>query len=345
LAVDEEVEAAVGDGAAEPGYVVDELHGRVAAGAVDTDGVPDEVLRTRERGGRGGLAHGGGAGGGLGLERVDRGHQVRRAHPVPDAPPGHRVRLGDAVGEEHPLGQPGFDGRQGRGVLVAVPDLVVDLVGEDADVGVFQQHLCQRVQFTGGVGGSGGIARGVEDDPARALGDRRREPLRCQLEAVRLGAVDDHRGAVVGADHVGIGDPVRGGDDDLVPFVQGGHQGEEDDLLGSAADGDPRVGELQAVALTEFPGDRGAQGRGAVHGGVLGLTRLDGPDRGGLDVVGSVEVGLAHGQVEDGEPLALEFAHALRRRRAGRGVDTAHPLRGVRTVCRVHVISLPGARS
>ena len=38
------------------------------------------------------------------------------------------------------------------------------------------------------------------------------------------------------ADHVGVWHPVRGGHDDLDPFLDGRHPGQEDDLLGPAAD-------------------------------------------------------------------------------------------------------------
>lgn len=325
-AAHEHVEAAARRGAGQAGDVGQQLHRLVPPGLVDGDAVADEALVAGERGGRGGLADRRGAGRDLRLQLVDGADQLRRARAVADPPAGHGVGLGDAIGEEHPLGQARFDSDDGGGQPRLVPDLVVDLVGEHQDVGVGEQHLGEGAEFAGGVGGARGVVGGVEDDPARRVGDRRFQPLWRELESVGLGAGDDDRCAVVGEHHVRVGHPVRGRDDDLVAGVQGGRQGEVDDLLRPAAHGDPVHRVAQPVAGVQLVGDGGAQLRSAVDGRVLGLAAPDGLDRGGLDVVGGVEVGLADSEVEDLVALRLEFAYALGGGSAGRGLDAVDPL-------------------
>ena len=51
-------------------------------------------------------------------------------HPA-DAPAGHRVRLGDAVDDDALVGELGHDRRHGDEPVVAVDEVLVDLVGQD----------------------------------------------------------------------------------------------------------------------------------------------------------------------------------------------------------------------
>ena len=109
-AVDEGVEAAAGWGAGKARDVIDELHRQVAARTIDGHALAYEGLVAGECGGGRGLADRRRAGGDLRLQGVDGRDQFGGTDSVADAPAGHGVRLGDAVGEEHPLGQAGFDG-------------------------------------------------------------------------------------------------------------------------------------------------------------------------------------------------------------------------------------------
>ena len=125
------------------------------------------------------------------------------------------------------------------------------------------------------------------------------ERLRLELEAVLHRRLDDHRRAAAQADHLRIGDPIGRRDDDLVAGVERGEHRVVEDLL--AAGRDDRLGRLvvEAVLALELLGDRLAQGNDAGDRRVLGLAAADGGDRRLLDMVGRVEIRLAHRQADD----------------------------------------------
>src|SRR5437764_648549 len=77
---------------------------------------------------------------------------------------------------------------------------------------------------------------------------------------------------------VGIADPAGGGDDRLVARVHGGDHGVEDHLLAAGGDDDLLGLVVEAAVALELGGDGPAQGGGAGHVGVFGVTLLDGAD-------------------------------------------------------------------
>ncbi len=140
------------------------------------------------------------------------------------------------------------------------------------------------------------------------------------------GGLDEDRRAAAEHHHLGVGDPVGRGNDDLVAGVQRGEKRVVDHLLAAGPDDDLRGLVVEAVLALELAGDRLAQGHDAGDRGVLGLAAADGRDGGFLDVVGGVEIGLADGEADDIPPLRFQIPRFLRdddrRRRldAGKGV-------------------------
>ena len=133
-----------------------------------------------------------------------------------------------------------------------------------------------------------------------------------QLEAVLDRGLDDHRRAAAQADHVRIGYPIGRRDDDLVARIERGEHRVVEDLL--AAGRDDRLGRLvvEAVLALELLGDRLAQGNDAGDRRVFGFAAADGGDGRLLDMVGRVEIRLAHRQADDVPALVLEVARLLR---------------------------------
>jgi hypothetical protein len=188
---------------------------------------------------------------------------------------------------------------------------------------MLQQHVAQRPEVGLAVGGSRGIAGRVQDDPLGLGRDRPLERRGLQLEALRLGAVDDHRHAVAEQHHLRIGHPVGRRDDHLVARVEGGQHGVEDDLL--AARGDDGLGGLvvEAVIALHLGADRLTQGGRSRHGRVPRVVVADRLDPGFLDVVGGREVGLAGGEANDVLAGRFHLQELALRGIGRRGLDAA----------------------
>ncbi len=195
----------------------------------------------------------------------------------------------------------------------SVGELLVDVVGEDENVGMPQQHLAQRPQIGDRVGGAGGIAGIIEDEPFCPRCYGRLQILRAQLEAVVLAARNKHRRAVGECYDIGIADPAWRRNNRLIAAVQRGDHGVEDHLLAAGGDDDFLGRVIQPAVAPKFFRDGAAQRQRAGDVGVFGLARLDGPDRGCLHIVRRVEIGLARGHAKNVAPGRLH--------RGGLGAD------------------------
>ena len=166
------------------------------------------------------LGNGGGVGGALRLDLFHRLDDIRRAAGVTDAPAGHGIGLGDAVEHECAV----IEGRAGvddvAEGLLGPEDMFIHIIGGDQDVGIFQQHVPQGLELGHAVGLAGGVGGAVDDEQPGFVGDGGFELLGGDLEGLGLVALDDHRFAVRQHDHIGIGHPVGGGDDDFVTGVE-----------------------------------------------------------------------------------------------------------------------------
>ena len=150
--------------------------------------------------------------------------------------------------------------------------VLVDLVGDDDDVGAARQR-CQRGQVVRRPDRAGRIVRRVDDDHARARRDQ-------GAHFVPVGPVVGgaqrrmHRPAAGQLDrrHVAVVD--RGEDDHLVAGPHAGGDRREDRLGGAGGDGDLVIRVVAgAVERLDLLGDGLAQGRHAGHRRVLVVRR------------------------------------------------------------------------
>ncbi len=229
----------------------------------------------------------------MALQLVHRLDQRHRRAGEAQPPAGHRIGLRAAVHRHGAPAQPRLHLHDGRRLEPVIGELLVDVVGEDPDIRVAQQHVADRPQLVGRVGGAGRVARVVQHEPAGPRRDRLLERLGAQLEAVVLLARHQHRLAVGQRDDVRIADPARARDDDLVVLVQRRQHGIEDHLLAAGRDDDLLRFVVDARVTEKLLRHGLAQHRRAGDIGIVRLVVLDGADRRVLDVARRVEVRFA----------------------------------------------------
>ena len=106
------------------------------------------------------------------------------------------------------------------------------------------------------------------------------------------------------------------------PGIERRHQRVEEHLLAAGADDDLRRLVVEAVLALELARDRGLQLGDAVDRGVLAVLPLaDRLDRGFLDVVGRVEVGLAGAEPDDVAAGGFQRARLVGHRDGGGRLD------------------------
>ena len=219
-----------------------------------------------------------------------RRDELLRSRPVADAPSGHAVGLREPVHRQGTRVQIGRDLRHRRKRLVAVDDVLVDVVGEHPNVRVAAQHLGEPFQILRRVERAGRVAGIVEDQPLRLRGECPLELLGRQPERVRPRGRDHHRRTAREQHHVGVAHPERRGDDDLVVGVERRGEGVVDDLLAAVAHQHLVGGIAQCVLAIELAADGLAQLGDAGERRVFRLPLDDGAHRRDLDVVRGVEV-------------------------------------------------------
>ena len=252
-----------------------------------------------------------------------RDHVGGPDHPA-DAPPGHGVGLGDAVEHDAAVG----DLRHGDGhrhVLGAVVgQVLVDLVGDHPDAvlgGPAPDGLDERARRD--------RARGVRRRaPQQRLGVRRArglEGLDGRQEVGGLVGAQDHRLAAGHAHGLGVGRPVRRGQQDLVARVDQRREGLEHGLL--AAVGDEHLARLDLPARVPrgLRRDRVAQLGEPGGGGVAVVLRVRARrDRRVHHRLRGGEVGLAGAEADDRPAGRLEGLRLRVHGQRGRLRDPAH---------------------
>ena len=171
--------------------------------------------------------------------------------------------------------------------------MLVNIVGQDPDVRVFLEHVCERLEIGFGIAAAGRVRRRVQDQPAGLGCDRCFQLRRGQFEIGFLRAINDHRYTVEQDYDIRIADPIGCRHNDFVARVQGCHHGVEDDRLAAAADVNfvARVGE--AIVALVFANDGVQQFRCAIDAGVAGYAFVEGFLGGIDDMLRRVEIRLA----------------------------------------------------
>ena len=197
--VGEEVEGAVGCGAAHPVHGLQPAQQGVAPPEHLAGHAGQVALGALHGSHAGVLGDGGGVGGGVALDLGHGPDNFPGARRVADAPAGHAVRLAHAVDHDGPLLQLRGQGGHGDMGVTVVAQLLVDLVGDDPDPRLLA-HLAQLGQLVTGIGRPRRVGRVVEDDGLGIESDGRAQARRGQAEAVLLPGIHHHRDAARQAD-------------------------------------------------------------------------------------------------------------------------------------------------
>ncbi|MNE09864.1 hypothetical protein D3C80_1025540 [compost metagenome] len=189
--------------------------------------------------------------------------------------------------------------------------MLIDVVSENQNLRMGQQHLSQSLQFVAIVHSACGIGRRIQDQPAGVRADGFGQCLRGQLEA-RFGAASDNaRLATTQLNHFWIADPVRRRNHNFVAFVQGCGQGIEDDLLAAAANQRVLPADVETIFTLVFACDGFSQRTKAGHLGVTSMTIVDCTDGCGTDVLRRIEVRLTRAKRNDRRPFCASRSHAV----------------------------------
>ena len=266
----------------------------------------------------------------MALEGVDRLGDVLRGGEPADAPARHRVRFGNAVDDDRALLHLFADLRDGEVLHAVVDELGVNFVGEHPDARLFAD-LADGADLRLGIHRARGVGRGVEDEHLRFGGDRLLEVVGRDFKVVFLVPLDEHAHAAADFDHLGVGEPVRRGDDDLVPLLDEREHRIEDGVLCARGYDDLRHIVVQPLLLLEFFGDLLAQGGKAGRGRILGAAVIERLFRRVDDMLRGIEVRLAGAEADDGLSFRFHRLSLGGDRKGQRGRN------GRNSLCDVHI--------
>ncbi len=169
-----------------------------------------------------------------------------------------------------------------------------------------EADLGDGLQLFPGVAGAGGVAGGVDNKGLGAGGDGRFQLPGGDLEIRLLIGLDKNR-CPAGQHHlIGIGDPVGGRDDDLIPLLDQGLGYVVQAVLGAAGDADLGTAVFDAVVPLHLEDDGVLQVVGASHRHVPGEAGVYGVPGRIPDGVGGVEVRLSGAETDYIDSLSLE---------------------------------------
>ena len=202
-------------------------------------------------------------------------------------------------------------------MLTDIINVLINLVAHNDDALMTAEHLGQGFELIGAVHRPGRVARRAENQEARAGRDGGFQLFRGYLEVLLDAGLDNHGSALGQQDHLGVAHPVGGGDDDFVARIHERHNRVAHALLGAVRADDLGRRVVQPVLTFELVDDGLAQRGITGDGGIARIVLVDGFLGGFLDVVGRVEIGLAHGEVDDVYALCFKLATLLRHRQCG----------------------------
>ena len=189
--------------------------------------------------------------------------------------------------------------------------MLIHVVRQHPDMRMLDQHIGQRLQLVMRIGGARRVGRRVEHEPLGLRRDRLFQRFRLQLEIVFQRGVDENRRAAADRHHFRIADPVGRRNDDFIAWVQGGHEGVEEDLLAARADNRLLRLVVQPVFTLELVGNRLAQFRNTRNRRVFRFAALDGVDGRFLDIFGRIEIRLAGAKADHIAALRFQLTGFL----------------------------------
>ena len=228
---------------------------------------------------------------------------------IANAPPRHREGFGDAVDRHRAVKQLWLDGGDGVELTVVEDKVLIDVIGDDVDMGVPQQHICHRLQFFLGVDDACRIGRLAKHDPLGLWRDRLFKVFGGHAETTVLRAIDEYGRAACKLDHIWVARPIRARNDHFVASAHGRHQHVEQHLLGTGADTDFIQAIVQAIVALELKLGGFAHFQRAVDGRVARFIPVHRLHDSPLHMERRREVRLAGCQLHDVPALAHKFAH------------------------------------
>ena len=261
----------------------------------------------------------------MALELIDPLRQRLGSGDETDAPARHGVGLADTIDDGRALLH-AFAGSDG-GVGTDIVDMLIDFIGDDYDIGVTAQDGGEGFQLGSGIDGARGVGGRAEDEGASVGRNGLLQLFGRHLEVLLNGGLDKDGLAISHQHHLGIADPIGGGNDDLIAGIDEGEYDIADSLLGTIANDYLRGLIGEAILAKELIAD-GLPKRGiARHGAISGPVVIYGLLGSSLDVVRSVEVGLTHTEVDDVDALSFQFGTLLRHSKSGRGCKAVQSFR------------------
>ena len=275
---------------------------------------------------RSALAHVRDVGGGMGLEVGGGLDHVGGADHPPDPPTRHGVGLGDAVEHDALVLQLGDELGHGGEPVLAVGEVLVDLVGDDPDAAV-DRPATDGLDLLHWVHRAGRVAGRHEQQCLRAVGHRRVELIDRDPKAGGLVGADHDRYAARQGDRLGVGGPVRRRQEHLVAGIEQCGEGVVDGVLAPVGDEHLAGLHIEAGVAQRLDRDGLLQLGEAAGRRVLVVPRVaSGLHRCLHDVGRGREVGLSGAEADDRFAGGLErLGLGVDRERGGLG-DAGHAL-------------------
>ena len=244
---------------------------------------------------------------------------------VTQAPAGHRIRLRQAVHHNGAVGEVGRNAQPAR-VVVDEENAVIQLIGEDDDVGVPARPIGNCSQLAVRIHHAGGVRWRVENEQARVRSGRCFELFGGDFEVLRCAGEHQH-GFAFGQHHLlVIAHPVRRRNDDLAAGFDQRIDCEIDRLLAAVVHAHLRRLVIDAGVLLLLGGNGFFELGSAAGGGVFGEIGRDGFDAGVLDRFRCGEIRLAGAKADHRLALASHLLHAALNGHGCRRRDLGHAL-------------------
>ena len=169
------------------------------------------------------------------------------------------------------------------------------------------QHFRQRFQFFNAVSRAGRVGRRIDDEPFRFGRNRFFQIFGADLKSGFLFAGYENGRPLSDTDHIGIGDPVRRGNDDFVFRIDGRHNQVEQRAFTATVDGNFFWRIIQTVFTFQLVADRFAESERSRNGHILCFIAVKRVFRRVFDMIRCRKVRFADAQVDDVNTLRFQF--------------------------------------